>query len=59
MSKGKKHYSGKELLYHRRLAKQQAKNKDGGPVTRKLQQINKLSVKVKKDKQLREVKKSC
>lgn len=42
MAKGKKHYSGKELIYRRQLARQQAeaKEKTSNIRVRQLHQIN-------------------
>ena len=53
MAKGRKHYSGKELIYRRQLARQQAEKEanPGSYETRTLRQINALRPAMERAKQ--------
>lgn len=51
--KGKKHYSGKELIYRRQLARQQAEKEanHGNNLTKTLRRVNTLRSAVERTKQ--------
>lgn len=53
MAKGRKHYSGKELIYRRQMERQQAEKEanHGSYETRTLRQINALRPAIEKAKQ--------
>lgn len=54
MAKGKKHYSGKELLYRRQMERQKEAKQQGQPtnrMTKTLQQVNRLRPVINKAKQ--------
>ncbi len=53
MAKGRKHYSGKELIYRRQLERQQAEKEanPGNHLTKTLQQVNTLRPAVERAKQ--------
>lgn len=53
MAKGKKHYSGKELIYRRQLARQQAEKEanNGNNLTKTLCRVNTLRPAVERAKQ--------
>lgn len=42
MAKGKKHYSGKELIRRRQIERQQAEQQQGNRLTKTLKQVNQL-----------------
>lgn len=53
MAKGRKYYSGKELIYRRQLARQQAEREatTGNRLTKILRQVNTLHTAVERAKQ--------
>ena len=55
MAKGRKYYSGKELIYRRQLARQQAEREatTGNRLTKILRQVNALHPAVERAKQRR------
>lgn len=50
MAKGKKHYSGKELIRRRRIERQQAEQQ-GNRLTKTLKQVNQLRPVIERAKQ--------
>ena len=54
MKKKQKHYSGKELLYHRAL-EQQKKQETGNELSRRLKTMNNIKEAIEKAKKKKEV----
>lgn len=51
MAKGKKHYSGKELIRRRQIERQQAEQQQGNRLTKTLKQVNQLRPVIERAKQ--------
>ena len=52
MAKGKKHYSGKELIRRRQIERQQAEQQQGNRLTKTLKQVNQLRPVIERAKKM-------